>query len=49
MRLEPVWLKHESVKRNWPAVHADVPVITRLEQLFGLDLFHGFSGSRKPI
>lgn len=47
--LNPVWLKHESVKRNWPAVHADVPVITRLEQLFGLDLLHGFSGSRKPI
>jgi HAD superfamily hydrolase (TIGR01549 family) len=51
--LHPVWIKHESVKRNWPDVQADVPVITRLDQLFGLDLWqaclHGFSGSRKPI
>ena len=36
--LNPVWIKHESVKRNWPAVTPDVPVITRLDQLFGLDL-----------
>jgi putative hydrolase of the HAD superfamily len=39
--LNPVWLKHESVKRNWPEVTADVPVITRLDQLFGLKLFCG--------
>jgi putative hydrolase of the HAD superfamily len=38
--LNPVWLKHESVKRNWPDVIADVPVITRLEHLFGLKLLH---------
>jgi FMN phosphatase YigB (HAD superfamily) len=36
--LSPVWIKHESVKRNWPEVTPDVPVITRLDQLFGLDL-----------
>jgi putative hydrolase of the HAD superfamily len=36
--LNPVWIKHESVKRNWPEVTPDVPVITRLDQLFGLDL-----------
>jgi FMN phosphatase YigB (HAD superfamily) len=36
--LHPVWIKHESVKRNWPEVTPDVPVITRLDQLFGLDL-----------
>ncbi len=36
--LKPVWIKHETVKRNWPAVNPDVPVITRLDQLFGLDL-----------
>ncbi|HSO60698.1 MAG TPA: HAD family hydrolase [Desulfobacterales bacterium] len=36
--LNPVWIKHETVKRNWPAVKPDVPVITRLDQLFGLDL-----------
>jgi putative hydrolase of the HAD superfamily len=39
--LHPVWLKHESVQRNWPDVKADVPVITRLDQLFGLKLFCG--------
>ena len=39
--LNPIWLKHESVKRNWPEVNADVPVITRLDQLFGLKLFCG--------
>jgi putative hydrolase of the HAD superfamily len=38
--LNPVWLQHESVKRNWPDVIADVPVITRLDHLFGLDLLH---------
>jgi putative hydrolase of the HAD superfamily len=36
--LNPVWIKHESVKRNWPEVTPDVPVITRLDQLFGLGL-----------
>jgi FMN phosphatase YigB (HAD superfamily) len=36
--LNPVWIKHESVKRNWPGIEPDVPVITRLDQLFGLDL-----------
>jgi FMN phosphatase YigB (HAD superfamily) len=39
--LNPVWLKHESVKRNWPEVQADVPVIARLDHLFGLDLLCG--------
>jgi HAD superfamily hydrolase (TIGR01549 family) len=36
--LYPVWIQHESVQRNWPAAPVNVPVITRLEQLFGLDL-----------
>jgi HAD superfamily hydrolase (TIGR01549 family) len=39
--LAAVWLKHASVKRNWPEVQADVPVITRLDQLFSLDLLGG--------
>jgi FMN phosphatase YigB (HAD superfamily) len=39
--LNPVWLKHESIRRNWPDVQTDVPVITRLDQLFGLDLIRG--------
>jgi putative hydrolase of the HAD superfamily len=36
--LHPVWIKHESVKRNWPEVKTDVPVITRLDQLHQLEL-----------
>ena len=36
--LWPVWLKHEQVQRHWPDVVADVPVITRLDQLFELDV-----------
>ena len=36
--LNPVWIKHESVKRHWPEVEPDVPVITRLDQLHQLEL-----------
>ena len=31
--LHPVWLKHETVKRNYPEVDVDVPVITSLNEL----------------
>jgi FMN phosphatase YigB (HAD superfamily) len=31
--IQPVWLKHHSVSRNWPKVESPVPVITDLEQL----------------
>jgi len=31
--LHAVWLKHHSVKRNWPDVVTTAPVITRLDQL----------------
>ena len=35
--LQPIWLKHESVKRNWPDIDAgDVPVITNLNALLDL-------------
>ena len=34
--LYPVWLKHHSVRRNWPQVEPRVPVISSLEQLPGL-------------
>ena len=34
--MQPVWLKHRSVRRNWPDVDADVPVITSLDELPGL-------------
>jgi HAD superfamily hydrolase (TIGR01549 family) len=36
--LHPVWIRHAGVKRTWPAVETDVPVITRLDELFGLRL-----------
>ena len=45
--LQPVWLKHRSVHRNWPDVqtfeeHANVPVITGLDQLPALvKIFNG--------
>ena len=35
--LIPIWLKHEQVQRHWPDVTPDVPVITRLDQLFDID------------
>ena len=38
--LHPVWLKHSSVRRNWPAVQTSVPVITSLEQLLDLDYIY---------
>jgi HAD superfamily hydrolase (TIGR01549 family) len=35
--LHPIWLKHRMVKRNWPAVETEVPIITRLDELVHLD------------
>jgi putative hydrolase of the HAD superfamily len=34
--LHPIWLKHHSVKRNWPDVSLSVPVISSLSQLLDL-------------
>jgi len=34
--LHPVWLKHHSVRRNWPTKENSVPTITSLEQLLDL-------------
>ena len=31
--MRPVWLKHRSVRRTWPDVDTDVPVITSLDEL----------------
>jgi HAD superfamily hydrolase (TIGR01549 family) len=36
--LHPVWIQHAGVKRTWPEVTSDTPVITRLDELFGLKL-----------
>ncbi len=35
--LKPVWFKHHLVARNWPALEADVPTITRLNELLDID------------
>ncbi len=35
--LHPVWLKHHSVRRNWPEVETSVPVISSLKQLLELE------------
>jgi len=34
--IQPVWLRHDAVRRNWPEVETTVPIITRLDQLFDL-------------
>jgi HAD superfamily hydrolase (TIGR01549 family) len=36
--LHAVWIRHARVKRTWPEVKTDAPVITRLDELFGLRL-----------
>jgi HAD superfamily hydrolase (TIGR01549 family) len=35
--IRPVWLQHHSVKRNWPDVTVQVPIIDRLDQLLDLE------------
>lgn len=32
--IQPIWLKHHSVTRNWPKEETSAPVIISLEQLF---------------
>ena len=34
--IQPVWLKHHSVTRNWPQIDTTVPVITSLDALLSL-------------
>lgn len=36
--LHAVWIQHVGVQRRWPVVETDVPVIRRLDELFGLKL-----------
>ena len=31
--MRPIWLQHRSVRRNWPDIDTDVPVITSLDEL----------------
>ncbi|MBW2408350.1 MAG: HAD family hydrolase, partial [Deltaproteobacteria bacterium] len=35
--LHPIWIKHHLVKRNWPDVETEVPIITCLDELFDLN------------
>jgi HAD superfamily hydrolase (TIGR01549 family) len=35
--LNAIWLKHHTVKRNWPGIETPVPVITKLDELLELD------------
>jgi HAD superfamily hydrolase (TIGR01549 family) len=35
--LHPIWLKHHSVRRNWPQVEVTAPVISHLGELNNLD------------
>ncbi len=35
--LQPIWIKHHSVRRSWPDIKTSVPVITSLDQLLHLD------------
>ena len=37
--LRAVWIKHNSVKRNWPKVEIEVPIITSLKSLLDLNQF----------
>ncbi len=39
--IQPIWLQHHSVNRNWPSVETSVPIITSLDRL--LDLEHVLS------
>jgi putative hydrolase of the HAD superfamily len=35
--LHSVWIKHHLVKRNWPDVETEVPIISSLNQLLELE------------
>ena len=49
MGMHPVWLQHETVRRNWPSVKTRVPVIYRLDQLFDLDGLFRVDENRKAF
>ncbi len=35
--MQPVWLQHRTVKRNWPAVETPAPVIRGLKCLLDIE------------
>jgi putative hydrolase of the HAD superfamily len=36
--IQPVWLKHHSISRNWPVIETTIPIITSLEQVLDLEI-----------
>jgi hypothetical protein len=34
--IQPIWLQHHAVSRNWPVVETSLPIITSLEPLLNL-------------
>ena len=47
--LNPIWLKHQNVRRNWPQIQTALPVITSLSPLLDLDAFIGVQGTPRPV
>lgn len=45
--IQPIWLKHHSVKRSWPKVEASVPVITSLDHLLDLESLLSREGTER--
>jgi FMN phosphatase YigB (HAD superfamily) len=39
--IRPIWIRHHSVRRNWPEGGPGVPVITRLDELSGVEALAG--------
>lgn len=35
--VQPIWLQHHTVARNWPRAKTDAPIITSLKQVLDLD------------
>ena len=38
--IQPLWLQHSTVKRNWPDVKTEVPVVTNLRELIDLPVLN---------
>jgi len=44
--IKPIWVQHNTVKRSWPVVETDVPVINSLEELLNLEGLLGKKDSK---
>jgi putative hydrolase of the HAD superfamily len=45
--MHPVWIRHRSVRRNWPAVETDAPVIDSLEGLYDIEALLRKGGEKR--